>query len=277
MSAHVMTIHAMSSVHPGTGSADGTIDMPIAREKTTNVPIIPGSTIKGVLRGKADGKATSLFGDASRAGVIHFSDAYVLLMPVRSLAGVYALVTSPYLIRRFCRDVEICGKPRPLSDAEIHNLTIIDSAVAHVTNASQIVLNQTRIVLEDIELRLPKNSTVDVVSKLAVAIKFFVPTAQVMEQLCVVHDDVMSFLLETATEVRGRNRLDDNKVVAPGQLWYEEMLPAESVLSGIVNVVAAQPKHAMVIDQLNTVCNQPVVFGGKATTGHGYCYMRLTQ
>ena len=44
----------------------------------------------------------------------------------------------------------------------------------------------------------------------------------------------MSFLAETATEVRARVRLDPEKgTVSRGALWYEEHLPAETVLWGV--------------------------------------------
>jgi CRISPR/Cas system CMR subunit Cmr4 (Cas7 group RAMP superfamily) len=35
-----------------------------------------------------------------------FADARLLLLPVRSLAGTFAWVTSPYVLRRFARDVD---------------------------------------------------------------------------------------------------------------------------------------------------------------------------
>jgi CRISPR-associated protein Cmr4 len=53
----------------------------------------------------------------------------------------------------------------------------------------------------------------------------------------VLHDAVFDFLAETATEVTTRIRLQENtRTVAKGALWYEENLPAESVLWGIIAV-----------------------------------------
>ena len=42
-------IHALTPVHLGAGRGLGYIDMPIAREKVTNWPYIPGSSVKGVI------------------------------------------------------------------------------------------------------------------------------------------------------------------------------------------------------------------------------------
>ena len=43
-------IHAVTPLHVGAGRGLGYIDMPIAREKATNWPYIPGSSIKGVMK-----------------------------------------------------------------------------------------------------------------------------------------------------------------------------------------------------------------------------------
>lgn len=275
MTAHLMTIQAMSALHPGTGSADGTIDMPIAREKTTNVPIIPGSTIKGVLRSMASPQLATRFGDADRAGMVQFSDAFTLLLPVRSLAGVYALATSPYLIRRFLRDIALTGKPLPISHDDLLKLQV-DSAYVHVTTTSAVKLNDQRVVFEDLDLRIAPQTS-GIILQLADEIAYFAPQVSAASHLCVVSDDTMSFLLETATEIRGRNRLDDNKVVAGGQLWYEELLPAETLLCGIVNIVAPATQHDSIFSELADMSKRPMIFGGKVTTGHGYCHVVIKK
>src|SRR5437763_951036 len=55
-----------------------------------------------------------------------------------------------------------------------------------------------------------------------------------LQRFAVVDDDVFSFLAQTATQVDARVRIDEHaKTVAKGQLWYEESLPAETVLAGL--------------------------------------------
>lgn len=52
---------------------------------------------------------------------------------------------------------------------------------------------------------------------------------------CLVHDDLFHFLCQHATEITARIRLQDEiKVVTRGGLWYEEALPAETILFGIM-------------------------------------------
>ena len=43
-------LHALSPLHAGTGQSVGLIDLPIARLRATNIPYVPGSSLKGVLR-----------------------------------------------------------------------------------------------------------------------------------------------------------------------------------------------------------------------------------
>ena len=46
----LLFVHALTALHPGSGTALGTVDLPVQRERHTQWPIIPGSSIKGVLR-----------------------------------------------------------------------------------------------------------------------------------------------------------------------------------------------------------------------------------
>lgn len=46
----LLGLHARTSLHPGSGTALGAVDLPIQREKHTGWPMIQGSSLKGVLR-----------------------------------------------------------------------------------------------------------------------------------------------------------------------------------------------------------------------------------
>lgn len=107
MDAKLLLVQAISPLHAGTGQGVGVIDLPIAREKATQIPFLPGSTIKGVFRDACNdnGLRTKVFGPDTNnadlhAGAVTFTDARLLLLPVRSLRGVFAWVTSPLLLRR---------------------------------------------------------------------------------------------------------------------------------------------------------------------------------
>ena len=103
------------------------------------------------------------------------------------------------------------------------------------------------------------------------------------ERLCIIHDDVFNFLIDTATEITTRIKLkEDTKTVdtVTGGLWYEEALPAETVLYGFA---LATPVRAInvtseeVFTELANLTNKAVQLGGKATVGRGVCRVRMIQ
>ena len=49
MKTKVMSIFTRTPLHVGCGSSVGAVDQPVTRERHTGYPVIPGSTIKGVL------------------------------------------------------------------------------------------------------------------------------------------------------------------------------------------------------------------------------------
>ncbi|HFE65914.1 MAG TPA: type III-B CRISPR module RAMP protein Cmr4, partial [Chloroflexi bacterium] len=76
MQAKLMFLHALSPLHAGTGQGVGAIDLPISREKGTDVPIVPGSSLKGVLRDAcgalhSNGTCTRIFGPDTNSAHEH--------------------------------------------------------------------------------------------------------------------------------------------------------------------------------------------------------------
>jgi CRISPR-associated protein Cmr4 len=89
----ILYLQALTPLHPGSGTALGTVDLPVQRERHTNWPVIPGSSVKGVLREASPKELRQrLFGtgdsDGTSAGALSFTDARLLALPVRSLTNV---------------------------------------------------------------------------------------------------------------------------------------------------------------------------------------------
>jgi len=83
-------------------------------------------------------------------------------------------------------------------------------------------------------------------------------------------------LLQTATEVVARIKLrDDAKTVETGGLWYEESLPAETILSGLVVAAPVRAEANEVFETINSLIRQPLQLGGSATVGRGLCRLLL--
>ncbi len=283
MQARLMFIHALSPLHAGTGQGVGIIDLPIAREKATGLPYLPGSSLKGSLRSACNDPAEckNVFGPDTgsaheHAGAVQIADQRLLLLPVRSLAGTFAWVTSPYVLRRFARDaldVGLTELPK-VSD-------VADKTKAQICSTSVLTAHQDKIYLEDLDLA--KDQTGDEWARW-IGTNLF-PTdnnwqTMLVERFCIVHDDILGFLLNTATEITARIRLqEDTKTVATGGLWYEEALPAETVLAGLVlatpNNGKAPPDQVFRVIQRLT--GQPLQLGGKMTIGRGLCRVQMLK
>lgn len=292
MTTRLLVVHARSPLHAGTGQSTAAVDLPIARDRATGFPLLPGSSIKGALRarGRVDlpEAYTTLFGPETadahdHAGSIAFSDARLLLLPVRSVAGTFAWVTSPYLLSCFAREAKLAGfpslpKPPPLPSAGF-------ASVAEGTLLVVDVGGQPKVVLEEFDLEVDKGGATGVAEALAPLIFEDAGWRELLtRRLCIVHDDVMAFLSQHATEVVTRVSIDPETGTAKnGQLWTEENLPAETVLVGVVEEVPSGARRRTAapgayLDQLQeTLLSRPVQLGGKATVGRGRCGLRLIK
>lgn len=244
MHAKIYHLHTLSPLHCGTGQSAGVVDLPIARARATQLPMVPGSSLRGVIRAHLEGeqggkdRATALFGprnvnsaEDAFAGVLAMDDAHLLLLPVRALAGILCYVTCPFVLRRYRRDLLRANLSAPgLPSA-------LDSGQAKVPPAS-VNLQGNKLVLEDLDLDAMTNDANLGAwgTQIAQTVHADDATAQqdLASRLALVPDEVFSFLAETATEVRTRIAIDPKTgTVKRGALWYEENLPAEAVLWGI--------------------------------------------
>ncbi len=281
MNTKLFLLHALSPLHAGTGRGVGMIDMPIAREKVTGIPYIPGSSIKGVLRSVTTEKRDKIFGteadkSESVAGAVNFSDARTLLFPVRSLRGTFAWATSPLLLHRFQRDLDIIlGNNFKVSVPALQN----EEKCFVSKKKCVITTDDNRVILEDLDFLAQEDE--DTTKWAQVLGEALFPNDEywqkaLIQRLCILSDDVMGFLLSTGTEVVARIALDDEtKVVKNGALWYEESLPVESVLYGLLSAVKREFPTEEIFATINRVIEKPLQIGGSATVGRGLCQMRL--
>lgn len=290
MTARLTFVHALSPLHAGTGQGAGVIDLPIAREKATGLPFLPGSSLKGTLRACCDVKeCAQVFGpdmlalesESNYASSAQFSDQRLLLLPIRSLAGTFAWVTSPYVLRRLMRDIADAEVTPP---TEVSIPTIPDTDRCAVVNTQSKITIDTTVYLEDLDLKAQiDDATTEWAKWISERVFPNDESWQQMlrERMCVVHDDVFNFMIDTSTEITARIKLkDDAKTVQDGGLWYEEALPAETILSGIV-LATPMKVSGITADDVFTVLTgltgKTLQFGGKATIGRGMCRVQLTQ
>ena len=282
MNARLLFVHVLSPLHPGTGQGTGVIDLPVAREKATGLPYLPGSSLKGVLRDACgeDEVCVRVFGPdpdraSDHAGSAQFSDQRLLLLPTRSLKGTFAWATSPYILKRFVRDAQIAGVeglPSTIPSPPDRSSCIVCQEKREITVKER---GEEKVVLEDLDLvAVPRSKACDWAKWIGEQVFPDDPEWQGMliSRFCVVSDDVMDFLLQTATEITARIRLQkDAKTVERGGLWYEEALPTETVLYGLLVATPVMASPEEVFETVEKLAQKPLQFGGNATTGKGLC------
>jgi len=272
-------IQNMTPLHVGTGKGIGFVDVPIVREKITNWPYVPGSTIKGVMRDHFTSKGTdekiinAAFGinknENTNAGCLIMTDAHMVCFPVRSLYGTFAYVTSPIALERLRRDLEVTGYENIPQTPE----TAEDKAL----NTKDSVLTQNgKIFLEELDFNSDKNGSAeewaDFISQIIYKDD---PVWQKLfrERFAILSDNSFNFISETGTEVSAHIKINnDKKVAEDGGLWYEETLPPEALLFGLVWCDRIFGKYDTDKEAiLNTFCNDDLnlQIGGKATVGKG--------
>lgn len=273
-------IHALSPLHAGTGQGVGVIDLPIARMKATEIPIVPGSSMKGVLREQRkpmdrrsdDGKKwLATFGPekanaAEHAGAARFSDARLLALPVRSFKGTFAWVTSPLLLTLAKRDLAGVGA--------VLNVPAV-SAVNAVTTCDYCV-EGSKIYLQDLDLVVSDDKAM--ADWTNVLHRLVSPGADIFsKRLVLVHDDTMSFLAETCTQIDTRVSIDSTTGTAvDSALWTEESLPPETLLIALMMTEVSRAKDCtMSAEDVRDFAipkeGLTLQFGGKATVGKGRC------
>jgi CRISPR-associated protein Cmr4 len=286
-SAGLLGIHALTALHPGAGTALGTVDLPVQRERHTGWPTIAGSALKGILRdacreqvktksypadelhdGKivrsrrdlanADDDITALFGPPTAsssefAGAVSVTDARLLAYPVRSLKGVFAWVTCPAVLERFARDAKLAGFTTSTGPKPVTPLT------ASVPNDCPCVVNggdkKRHLLLEEFKLDVvdgdPTLWATSVATLLLPSTPEYADTAKrFAKQLVVVHDDDFTHFVKYATEVTARIGLDyETKTVKGGALFYQEFLPTESLFYAVVIANAARTRRVKGADK----------------------------
>ncbi len=112
MKTAMLGLLAETPIHPGGRRGMGVVDLPVAREASTDYPVLVGSSLKGALRDKAETggaekngwDAEELFRKPDRTGDLAISDARLLLLPVLSLTASSRWATCPHLVERYSRD-----------------------------------------------------------------------------------------------------------------------------------------------------------------------------
>lgn len=240
-SAAILYLHAVTSLHPGSGTALGVVDLPIQRERHTNWPVVPGSSLKGVLREAmrprlgGNGEWEAMFGpetsNASKhAGAVTFTDARLLAFPVRSLKGVFAWVTCKAVLDRYARDLTLAG-------ITADGLSVSDPPTGHMLAPQNcpLLIEDNAALLEEFDFTrsgdsapvaewLSRHAGVDAAAQ-----------ERLRSHLVVLNETDFTHFAVHATEIIARVGIDAaTRTVRDKALFYEEFLPPESLLYAVI-------------------------------------------
>lgn len=284
---NLLFLHAITSVHAGSGSELGLVDLTIQREKHTGFPKIESSSLKGAIRSVVEdaldekeeekkwidiifGKDSEKDQNNAQAGSMSFSDARLLLFPVKSLKGVFAWITCPYAIKRFNDEMILYDLPHEILPLPAEN-TISGGDLA-VTPAEK----ETQVVLEEYAYTVNRDDTC---KELADKLQDWVfPQLQnnLTGRLMVVADDDFRDFVTMSTEVNARIAVNkETGTVDKGALWYEENVPPEALFYTFVFAGDSRGGEDIKAEDIRTYLQKEDVFpqvfqlGGNSTLGRG--------
>lgn len=313
----LLHLHALTGVHWGTGSSLGTIDLPIQRERHTEWPSGAGSALKGVLRdtcrealaakayagdrSKADSDSCirRLFGSVkgatdTNAGALCVTDARLLAFPVRSLKGVFAWITCPSVLTRLRRDAALAGiECGPFNFDPATAVSTDDTTPrpepAWIAEGCPLVIADEFLQLDDETLSVAADRITDLANWISehclpAGDNYAATRGRLAKNLVVVPDDVFTHFSKYATEVVARIGLDyKTKTVKPGALFYQELLPAESLMYSVLLVNESRmdepARENNPLGELTSLIGSSSILqvGGDETTGKGYCSVHFNQ
>jgi CRISPR-associated protein Cmr4 len=246
----VLGLYTETPLHCGAEGGTGYVDLPVQRERHTSYPVIPGSTIKGILRDELSGlgpqNIDAIFGkqDAQTPGTVSFGDGILVAFPVRSSGAPFYWVTCPFVLERVFRhlgvacDLKIPGKGR---------------AWAYGDREDDVLLEEIRLKKAPEPLFFgPDLSPLGRLKALLPGSAAFQYTRKIFERrLLIVSDEDFKELVETGTEIltriklnafgttrtikpeelteEERERFKDNPLALQGNLFVEEVVPPETL------------------------------------------------
>jgi len=275
--SRILYLFTRTPLHVGAGSSVGAIDQPIIRERHTGFPVIPGSSLKGVLRDTATrdssltGDVDRIFGKQEEAGRVSLGEAKLLAFPVRSAKGSFAFTTCPLALERFLRDHG--GLSALKVPAEPAEMSCLAGDTVTISRASQ-----SGVVLEEYRFSRaagdPGKFPADWEEALLKLLDDPVWQAGKGRLVLLSNGDFAHFV-KNACEVSQHVGIDPEKGTAKrGALFNLEAVPAEALFFAPLTPLARSNGD---LDKLADLFGRrPMLqFGGDGTTGLGFCTVKL--
>ena len=235
--------------------------------------------------------------DASEfAGCLAFTDARILLFPVKSMKGVFVWITCPQVLSKFSSDLKISNNPLFRDLPELIRGGNIQLSTKRCLTASDSVCIKNNVVLEDYAFEATRSDAIKKFAEELADIIFSDSSlsywnSMLKTNLVVLCDDDFRDFVNHSTEVVTRTKIDNNTgTVQDGALFTEEYLPTDSILYSLVmaskeygkkvDTKGEKPeeKREEAEDVMNFFSDTlPPIFqlGGNATIGKGLLRTKL--
>lgn len=308
-----------TSLHAGSGSDIGIVDLPIQRERHTGFPKIESSGLKGGIREafeentdqiKVGTKNVSVNDDVSisfafgpdegdlHAGALGFTDARLLLFPVKSMKGVFAWITCPRVLERFRSDLKLCKK----------NLDFEMPEEKTSPRDCSLFIKGNNIVLEEYTFQITKDG--DANGKCTSLARWLSDNlfpkpkgpkdgypywrSKMQKDIVVLSDDDFTDFVALSTEVVTRTKINSKTgTVQSGALFTEEYLPSETILYSLalaspifteekdkkdsIFVQLSKNEEELVIEFFSKGIPEVIQLGGNATIGKGIVRRKVME
>jgi CRISPR-associated protein Cmr4 len=219
------------------------------------------------------------------AGALGFSDARLLLFPVKSVKGVFAWVTCPKVLEQFKRDMSLSGITIAITGSE----PTANNCVAKSTNTLKVG-SSNKIVLEEYAFTISGSYNVEVGGKdLGTWLSELMTDGfwkdKIKNDIVILSNDDFKDFVNLSTEVITRTKINNETgTVQPGALFTEEFLPAESIMYSLImaspvflkekdKVNAILQSDVDVMNYFQTALPEVIQIGGNATLGKGIVRM----
>ena len=221
------------------------------------------------------------------AGALGFTDARLLLFPVKSMKGVFVWITCPFVLEKLQMDLDVCYQNGPDKKGSLPIPAIVDlagtpnkgycavpkDAKAQLAINNNVLLEEYAFEIKDIDV----TALADQLSKLT-------NNQQIKDKLVVLSNDEFRDFVMLSTEVITRIKINNETgTVQDGALFTEEYLPTESILyslalttpifnnqKGIFDAKkTGKPEERAVMDFFQQGLPDVIQLGGNATIGKG--------
>jgi len=205
------------------------------------------------------------------AGALGFTDARILLFPVKSLKGIFAYITCPQVLKKLKDELENVCKPK-IEEIKTSNFDELEGKTSNLANLQ--TNNDGMVMLEEYSMQLDETEeNQNIANELAT----LTGNVDINNRLVILPNDVFKDFVTNYTEVITRTKIsNETGTVESGALFTEEYLPAETVMYSLVMAspvfsTKKQDDFKTEDDIMEFTQNLPKVIqiGGNSTLGKG--------